>query len=717
MPKWVLLTVFLSGALMSVLNAADTDSSTPAPPVARKIPRETVLHGETLVDDYCWLREKTHPEVVAYLEAENAYTAAVMKPTAALQESLYKEMLGRIKQTNLSVPYRQDGYFYYSRTEEGKQYPIYCRKPVLSGAEGNVAEGKGSLEAVEEVTLDLNELAAGHTFMALGVYAVSDDGKLLAYSTDSTGFRQYTLFVKDLVTGRLLPDRTEKVVTVTWAGDNKTLFYTVEDSAKRSYRLYRHSLGASSAPLLYEEKDERFRVYVGRSLSKAYLFLTSASHTASEVRYLPADQPESEWMLVAGREPEHEYDLDHHGDRFYIRTNSGGRNFRLVAAPVAAPGRENWEEIIPHRKDVMLEGVMFFARHYVLFERESGLPQFTITDIRSGKSQRIEFPEPAYAAVASTNREFDTNAFRYSYQSLVTPSSVFDFDIEKRESKLLKQTEILGGYDASRYQSERLHATAPDGTPVPVSLIYRKGLKRDGSAPLLLTGYGSYGFPLPVTFSSNRLSLLDRGFVIALAHVRGGGEMGKPWHDQGRMMNKKNTFTDFIAVAEHLIAQKFTASDRLIIQGGSAGGLLVGAVTNLRPELFKAVVALVPFVDVINSMSDASLPLTVGEFEEWGNPKNKPEYDYIKSYCPYTNLARKAYPNMLVRTSFHDSQVMYWEPAKYVAKLRALQTERNVLLFKTNLAAGHGGASGRYDLLREVAFDYAFMLSQFGITK
>ena len=700
----VLLATLFVAVTITHFPSLATEVAPPQPPVAKKVPKMDVLHGERRVDDYYWLRDKTKPEVISYLEAENAYTASVMKPTEAFQEALYQEMLGRIKQTDLSVPYRYGGYYYYSRTEEGKQYPIHCRK-------------KASLDAPEQVTLDLNELAKGHKFMALGAYAVSDDGNLLAYSTDNTGFRQYTLRVKDLRTGEVLVDAREKVVSVAWAADNHTLFYTVEDAAKRSYRLYRHRLGSTDDQLIYEEKDERFSIGVERTRSHAYLLMTSASHTASEVRYLPATQPEGEWRVVAAREPLHEYEVDHRGDRFYIRTNSGGRNFRLVSAPVSDPDKENWMEVIPHRPSVMLEGMDFFANYYVLLEREDGLQRLRVADLRTGQWHRIEFPEPAYAASPAQNREFETATFRFAYQSPITPPSVFDYDMDKRERKLLKQTEVLGGYDPARYQVERLFATPADGARIPISVVYKKGMKRDATAPMLLTGYGSYGFSLPPSFSSNRISLLDRGMVFAIAHVRGGGEMGKAWHDQGRMMNKKNTFTDFIAVAESLIARKFTSKDRLVITGGSAGGLLMGAVTNMRPDLFHAVVSLVPFVDVINTMADASIPLTVGEFEEWGNPKTKAEFDYIKTYSPYDNIERKAYPAILVRTSLNDSQVMYWEPAKYVAKLRSMKTDSNVLLLKTNMAAGHGGASGRYDFLREQAFDYAFILTQVGISK
>lgn len=672
------------------------------PPVAEKQPKVDTIHGDKRVDDYFWLREKANPKVVEYLQAENAYAEQMLASTKPLQEKLYQEMLGRIKQTDLSVPYRDGEYFYYSRTEEGKQYSIYCRK-------------KGSLEAPEEITLNLNELAKGHKFMGLSAYSVSDDGNLLAYSLDSTGFRQYTLYIKDLRTGQLFSDKVDKTVSVIWAGDNKTLFYTVEDHAKRPYRLYCHTLGANSDALIYEEKDELFRFYTDRSRSKEYIFMSINSLTTSEVRYLPANQPTGEWKIIAPREHDREYEVDHHGDSFYLLVNDTGRNFRLISAPVGDPSKKNWQEIVPHRSDVMLTGMDFFANHYVVYERKNGLPEVRITDFRTTQSHNLAFPEPVYSAFASTNREWNANKLRYSYQSLVTPSSIFDYDMDTRASTLLKQTEVLGGYDAKQYVSERLYATAKDGARIPLSLVYKKSVKRDGNATMLLNSYGSYGSSYSVSFSSNKLSLLDRGFVVAIAHIRGGGEMGKAWHDQGRMLHKMNTFTDFIAAAEFLVAEKYTSKDRLIIEGGSAGGLLMGAVTNLRPDLFKAVVSHVPFVDVINTMLDASLPLTVQEYEEWGNPNKKEEYDYMKQYCPYTNLAAKAYPTVLVKTSFNDSQVMYWEPAKYVAKMRSLKTDKNPLLFVINMGAGHGGSSGRYDRLREIALDYAFMLEQVGI--
>ena len=688
------------------------------PPVARREPVEHVLHGDRRVDHYAWLRQKESPEVIGYLEAENAYTDAILKATEAYQEKLYQEMLGRILQTDLSVPYQLRGYFYFTRTAEGKQYAFRCRRRDAEGA-------------TEELLLDLNALAEGHSFLGLDTYEVSEDNHLLAYSTDTTGFRQYTLSIKDLRSGNTLPERFERVTSMAWASDNRTLFYTVEDeTTKRSHRLYRHVLGATAPdPLLYEETDERFRIEVERARSGAFLILTIASHTASEVRFLRADQPTGEFQLIAPREDNHEYYADHHpglaanpsDGLFYIRTNSGGRTFRLVTVPVSEPQREFWREVIPNRPEVMIAASESFQDHLVLLEREDGLPYLRIVDLMSDSpdllaaSHRIEFAEPAYNASIGENPEFETSHLRFNYESFVTPRSVFDYDIRTRERHLLKQQPVLGGYDPSLYVSERLHATAPDGTRVPLSVVHRRDTRRDGSAPLLLYGYGSYGISVPVNFSSNRLSLLDRGVIYADAHIRGGGELGKPWHDAGRMQHKRNTFTDFIASAEHLIAERYTSAEKLAIEGGSAGGLLMGAVANMRPDLFRMVISHVPFVDVLNTMLDASLPLTVGEYEEWGNPQLAEDYFYMKSYCPYTNLERKGYPAILVKTGLNDSQVMYWEPAKYVAKLRTLKTDANPLLFKINMGAAHGGASGRYDYLREIALDYAFFLTHLGI--
>ena len=675
-------------------------------PTARKVPKMQPVHGETLQDDYFWMRERENPEVRAYLEKENAYSDELMKSTETFQKALYDEMLARIKETDLEVPYRKNGYFYYSRTEKGKQYPIFCRK-------------KGSLEALEQVILDLNELAKGEKFMALGAASVTDDGNLLAYTTDNTGFRDYTLWIKDLRTGKLSTEKVARVASVAWAADNKTLFYTTTDPAKRSYRLYRHVLGADTKAdrLLYEEKDEMFRVGVFRSRSGAYLLVPVNSHTTSEVRYLKADDPTGALTLIAPREHDLRYFVDHRGDLFYILTDDKGRNFRVVTAPVSDPRRGNWKELIVHRDDVMLEDIDVFANWLIVYERQDALPRVRVMDLKTGSSYRIDFPEAIYAVYAENNREFDTSTLRFVYESFTTPSSIYDFDLVTRERKLLKQREVLGGYDASRYVSERRYATASDGAKIPISIVYRKGFVADGKAPMLLTAYGSYGAPWDVSFDSTVISLLDRGVAYAIGHIRGGGDLGKKWHDQGRMLSKKNTFTDFIAVAEALIADKYTSKDRLVIEGGSAGGLLMGAVTNMRPDLFKAVVSRVPFVDVINTMLDESLPLTVGEFEEWGNPKIKEQYEYMKTYSPYDNLEAKAYPAMLVKTSFDDSQVMYWEPAKYVAKLRTLKTDKNPLIFKINMAGGHGGSSGRYDQLQETAFDYAFELTQMGISK
>jgi oligopeptidase B len=676
------------------------------PPVAKKDPHATRIHGETLTDDYYWLRNKGTAEVEAHLKAELAYAQAFMKPTEALQQKLYDEMLGRIQQTDVDVPFLDRGFFYYSRTEEGKQYPIHCRK-------------KGSLEAPEEVILDVNQLAEGKPFMAVGRRTVSPDGNLLAYRTDETGFRQFTLHVKDLRTGQLGPEAIPRVTSLEWAEDGKTLIYGVEHpQTKRSYQVFRHVLGEAKDDLLYEEKDERFDVFVQKSRDRQVLFIESASHTTSEVRYLPADRPAAELKLIAAREQDHEYDVDHRPGEFWIRTNDKGRNFRLVVADEKDPSRANWREVVPHRESVMLDGVDLFQSFYVLRERESGVLHLNVTELPSGRSHRIEFPEPAYIAFPGANREFDARLYRFGYQSPVVPPSVYDYDPVRRERKLLKQEAVLGGYDPARYRVELIQATAPDGVQVPMWLLYRKDLQRDGRNPLLLSAYGSYGAPGDAGFDGNIFSLIDRGVIFSMAYVRGGGELGKKWHDDGRMMKKKNTFTDFIAAAEHLIAAKYTSKDRLAITGGSAGGLLMGAVTNMRPDLFKVVVSYVPFVDVINTMLDESLPLTVAEFEEWGNPKIEAEYRYIRSYSPYDNVEAKAYPTLLVKSSYNDSQVMYWEPAKYVAKLRALKTDANPLVFYINMdPAGHGGKSGRYNHLRETAFDYAFLLWQLGVEK
>ncbi len=705
---YTLLLFFVSVILITdtpVLAQMDGASTTPQPPMAEKKPKETKIHGDTLVDDYFWLREKSNPAVLEYLKAEDAYTLAMMKSTEGLQAKLYQEMLSHIKQTDQNVPYRLGNYFYYTRTEEGKQYPIFCRK-------------KGSLDAKEEVVLDQNELAKGQKFMSVGAFAPSDDGNLLAYSTDNTGYRQYTLQIKNLQTGALFPEKIERVDSLAWATDNKTIFYVTEDAVtKRSDKFFRHVLGSDKNDLLYEEKDELFDIGTQRSRDKAVILLGAFSKTSTEFRYLPADNPSAEWKIIMPRQADHEYDVDHRGDLFYIRTNKGAKNFRVVTAPVSDPSEKNWKEFVAHRPAIKIEGLDLFADHAVMSEWENGLQQIEIIDFKTNKRHRIEFPEPVYAAGVGRNPEFDTGMLRYNYQSLVTPSSVFDYDMNTRQATLKKQNEVPGGFDKANYASERVFATAADGTKIPMSMVYRKGMKRDGKAPLLLYAYGSYGLSTPPSFSSNRLVLLDRGVIYVIAHIRGGGELGEEWREQGRMMKKMNTFTDFIACAEQLVRNKYTSSDRLVIQGGSAGGLLMGAVTNMRPDLFKAVVAQVPFVDVINTMLDASLPLTTSEFIEWGNPAEKPAYDYMKQYSPYDNIARKNYPTMLVKVSYNDSQVPYWEGTKFVAKLRTMKTDNNPLLLKVNFGAGHGGSSGRYDALKEIAFDYSFMLWQMGIAE
>lgn len=679
-------------------------NSTLLPPVAQKHTRLTRAHGRSLADDYSWLREKDSPEVRKYLNAENAYTQAMMKPSEGLQKKLYREMLARIKETDTEVPYKDGAYYYYSRTQKGQQYRVFCRK-------------HGSLASREQIILDLNELGKDRPYAALGALEVTSDGQTLAYSTDYTGFREYTLRIRDLENAADYPETIEKVRSVAWAADNRTLFYVTEDEAKRACRVWRHVPGEQQARLIYEEFDARFSVSVSDSRSKGYLFITSASATTSEVRYLPADAPMAPLRLFQPRRQGHEYYVDHGHDRFYILTNDKGRNFRLATAPLQTTSESFWRELVAHREDVMLEGIDVFSRHIVVDERKDGFPRLSVLRVDDGATHVISLPEPASSIYGGANAEFDTSVFRFHYQSYVTPDSVYDYDLDKKSMKLLKRREVRGPYNSSDYQVEIREAVAEDGTRVPVSLVYRKNKRRRGPQPMLLTGYGAYGYPNDVHFSSTRLSLLDRGVIYAVAHVRGGGELGKRWHDEGRMLNKRNSFTDFIACAEHLISERYTEPSQLVIEGGSAGGLLVAAVTNMRPDLFRAVIADVPFVDVVNTMLDDSLPLTTGEYEEWGNPANSTYFDYMLSYSPYDNVAVADYPAMLVETSLHDSQVMYWEPAKYVARLRAAKTDRNPLLLRVNMDAGHGGASGRYDFLREIAFSYAFILGVVGITQ
>jgi oligopeptidase B len=694
---------FAASLLISTVVLAQT-ATMPTPPIAAKKPQVFEKFGDKRVDDYFWLREKSNPQVIDYLKAENAYRETVMAPLKPFQETLYKDMLSRIQETDENVPYRKGSYWYYSRTEEGKQYSIYARK-------------QGSLDAKEEITLDLNEIGKDKKFVGLSAYAVSPNGRMLAYSMDFTGFRQYTLQFKDLETGKLLDDKIERVTSVAWANDNKTVFYVTEDATtKRSDRLFRLVLGGKPEQL-FNEKDELYGIGVEGTRSDGYIIMTSESSETNEQYLLDANKPAGKFWSYLPRKENIKYYVDHAGKDFFIVTNDRGRNSRLVVAPAGKADMKNWKEIIPHRADVKLDGVDLFKDFFVAVEKTNGLPQLRVFDAATRKPHVITFPEPAYDASPGQNAEFDSKLYRFNYSSLVTPASVYDYDVAKRERVLKKQQPVLGGYDTTAYQSERIMATSADGTKVPISIVYKKSLKKPGPQPTLLYGYGSYGISMPLAFRSTRLALLDRGVIYAIAHIRGGGEMGKKWHDDGKMMKKKNTFTDFTSAAEHLIVQKYTAPSLLAIQGGSAGGLLMGAVTNLRPDLYKAVVSQVPFVDVMNSMLDASLPLTVGEYLEWGNPNEAAAYKYMRSYSPYDNLEKKAYPAMLVETSLNDSQVMYWEPAKYVAKLRTLKTDSNPLLLKTNMDAGHGGASGRYDYLKEIAITYSFVLSQLGINQ
>jgi oligopeptidase B len=676
----------------------------PLPPLARRKPKVLVRFGDRRVDPYFWLRERSSPETVDYLNAENRYTEAAMKPLERFRSALYDEMLARIQETDESVPYRRRGYWYYQREVQGLQYPIYCRR-------------KGSMEAPEEVLVDENVLAKGHAYTALGMFDVSPDGNLLVYTVDFTGFRQYALHVKDLRTGALTRDTAVRVTSTAWAADSRTLFYIEEhETTKRSYRLRRLALGGPDE-IVYEERDELFDLGVCDSRSERFIVLAIVSKDTSEIRVLPADDPSAAFRVLAPRRKGHEYYIEHRGDEFFIRTNDKGRNFRLVRAPVDDPSPRNWKQMIAHRPMVMLEEVDVFRDFWVAVERDRGLLKLRITDFAAGKGRDVEFDEAVYSALPGTNAEFDTGRFRFIYESLVTPRSVYDHDVKTGRQILLKRYPVLGGYDPAQYASEALTAVAKDGTRIPISLVYRKSLRGKGPQPMLLYGYGSYGIPIDAHFRPSRVSLLDRGVIFAIAHVRGGGDRGRLWYEAGKLLKKKNTFTDFIACAESLVRRRYTAPDRLVIQGGSAGGLLMGAVTNMRPDLFRAVVSQVPFLDVVTTMLDRSLPLTVGEYLEWGNPNERRYYRYMRSYSPYDNLVPRAYPAILVETSFNDSQVMYWEPAKYVAKLRSLKTDANPLLLKTIMEAGHGGASGRYDALKELAFTYSFVLDQVGLAK
>ena len=685
-----------------------------APPVASKKPHPTDIHGTQLPDDYAWLRDKGTPEVTAYLEAENAYTAAAMAGTEPLQAALYEEILSHIQEDDVSVPYRDGAWEYLTRTSKGSQYSRFYRYPA------------GQPEA-ETLLLDINQLAEGQPFMSIGATSISPDGKLLAYTTDNTGFRQYTLAIKYLDTGETLADTAQRVGSIAWGADSATLLYTTEDdTTKRQDQLWRHTVDSTTPDtLVFEEKDERFNIGVGRTRDRKYFLLEAGSHTTSETHFLSTATPEDAFTLIAPRIDDEEYSVDHRDGFFYIRSNRNAEQFKLLRTPVGHPDRESWQEILPEQKNAPLEDFDLFQTFLVTNSRERGLPVLRVFSLDEQglptTSDDIRFPDPAYAAYGEINRAFDTTTFRYAYQSLVRPASVFEYDVATHTSTLLKQQAVPGGFDAAQYASERLWFKAPDGVEVPISLVYRRDkFHKDRKSPLYVYGYGSYGYPLPLGFSASRLALLDRGIVVAYAHIRGGGELGDPWHDAGKMMQKRNTFTDFIAATEYLLAEGYGDPKRVAIEGGSAGGLLMGAVTNLRPDLFTAVLSHVPFVDVMNTMLDATLPLTVAEYEEWGNPNEPEAFHYMRSYSPYDNLeslAGKPLPAILVKTSLNDSQVMYWEPAKYVAKLRTLKTNETPLLLHINMDAGHGGASGRYDYLKEIAFDYAFLLRELGIEK
>ncbi|MBI4903172.1 MAG: S9 family peptidase [Acidobacteria bacterium] len=672
------------------------------PPIAKVVPKLITTHGETRTDNYFWLRDREDPDTIAYLEAENAYTKEKLAPVDALTDKLYQEILGRIQQTDLTVPVPYGPFSYYSRTEEGKAYPIHCRKPL------------GAVENGEKVLLELNELAKDAAYLRLGNYAVSPDHSMLAYSLDTAGDEVYTVFVKNLATGEIF----EKAIPnayygLAWYNDSRSFVYVTLDEAKRPYRAWRHTIGAAPDVLLYEETDERFHMTVQGTRSRRFLFLSLHSSITSEFRYLDADDAAQTPVLFTERRHDVEYDLEHHGNRFYVRTNDGGRNFRVSVAPAADPSPENWKEWIAHRPNVLVEGVDAFAGHLVVTEREDGLRRlrvFALSDGTPSTEHTVEMQEQVYAVNLGDNVEFDTAALRYEYTSLVTPRCVYDYNMNTRERALLKQTPVLGGYDPSQYQTLRVHAISHDGVKVPVSVVHRKGLRLDGSNPMLLYGYGSYGIVIEPSFKPERISLLDRGFVYAIAHIRGGSDLGRPWYDDGKILKKKNTFLDFIAAAEHLQKAGYSSPDRTAIMGGSAGGLLMGAVMNKRPELFHAVIAHVPFVDVLNTAEDPTLPLTVIEYEEWGDCRKKEFWDYIRSYAPYENLQSSTYPHLFITTGLNDPRVSYWEPAKWTAKLRSLKQDDNLLLLKTNMSAGHGGASGRYERLKEIALDYAFLL-------
>ncbi|TMA59313.1 MAG: S9 family peptidase [Deltaproteobacteria bacterium] len=674
--------------------------------MVKKISTKLEKHGHTRVDNYYWLRERESADVISYLNKENDRAAKEMAHTREFEERLFEEIKGRFKQTDMSVPYKRDDYYYYTRYAQGKEYPIYARK-------------RDALDRPEEIMLDVNALAEGHEFFSVGGTAVSSGQDTLAYAVDIEGRRIHTVHLKNLSTREILPDVLPTVTeNLAWANDNKTLFYGKQDETTlRQFQIYRHVVGTDPAmdQLVYQEDDETFVAYIFKTKSKKFLMIVSAQTISREYRYLDADDPHGEFKIFLPREREHEYHIKHFHDRFIIRTNDHAKNFRLLSTPMEKPERKHWQEIIPHRDDVYLGDFELFKDYLVLEERTRGLTQIRIVPWSGGEDHYLQFDEPAYRASLGANLEFDTVTLRFEYTSMKTPQSIYDYNMATRQKALLKREEILGGFDPDHYMTERLFARANDGTEIPISILYRKGMERDGRSSLLLYGYGSYGLSIDAAFASPRLTLVDRGFIFAIAHIRGGQEMGRQWYEDGKLLKKKNTFEDFIACAEFLIREKFTSTEKLFAMGRSAGGLLVGAISNMRPDLFKGIVAEVPFVDVMTTMLDASIPLTTGEYDEWGDPNQKEYYEYMLSYSPYDNVERKAYPAMLITGGLHDSQVQYWEPAKWAAKLRELKTDDNRLLLKTNMEAGHGGASGRFRRHHETAFSYVFLLDLAGI--
>lgn len=672
-------------------------------PRAKKVPKNLEIHGHTRVDDYYWLRDREDQAVIDYLNEENEYRKKMMGHLEDFEATLFEEMKGRMKPDDESVPYRDNGYFYQARYKKDHEYPIYTRR-------------KGQLSAPEETILDVNVLAESFEYYQVGGLSVSPDNTLLAYSEDTVSRRIYTIKIKNLLTGELLEDEIPNTTgSIAWANDNRTIFYTVKDEALRPYKIFKHRLGTSATEdeEVYHEADPTFLTYVYKSKSKKYIIIGSYQTVSNEFRVLAADNPDGAFRVIQPRERMLEYNIAHYADKFYIHTNLDAQNFRLMATDEEKTTKENWREVIPHRADVLLEGLDIFRDYLVLSERHNGITRLRVLP-HGGYEHYVDFGEEAYLAQTSTNREFDTDMLRIAYQSMTTPPTVYDYNMKTRELTLMKQQEVLGGFDPDNYESERLYAPARDGEKIPISLVYPKGFKKDGKQPLLLYGYGSYGHSMEPYFSSTRLSLLDRGFAFAIAHIRGGEEMGRRWYEDGKLLNKKNTFYDFIDCGEFLMQQQYTGKDQLYAMGGSAGGLLMGAIINLRPDLWRGIVAAVPFVDVVTTMLDDSIPLTTGEFDEWGNPADKTFYDYILSYSPYDNVEKKDYPAMLVTTGLHDSQVQYWEPAKWVAKLREYKTDDKPLLLYTNMSTGHSGASGRFESLRDIAMDYAFLLDLAG---